>query len=109
VFKKTKEEFRCKFTLFSRANQEKARKLLVASVNQLMNEISKNKKLQTLLKNDFQTNQIKFKIGFRKNKALVGRVRFNQGIDEVVLENNEITYYPVNPDNNPIVKEPLSL
>jgi hypothetical protein len=109
VFKKGEEEFRCHFTLFARADQEKARKLLVASVNQLMNEIGKNKKLQSLLKADFQTNQIKLKISFRKNKAFVGRVCYTQGIDEVVLENNEITFYPVDPDHYPIVKEPLSI
>jgi len=95
LYKKGEEELRCEFTCTAPADQDHARHLLVTSVNKLTEEMNRNEKLIALLNNHhFKSDQIKFKLCFRKHKALVGLVHFDRGIDSVVLENDEITYYP---------------
>lgn len=105
MFKQDKEEFCCEFTCYSPTDQNHARYLLVSSIKKLLDEM--NQQELTQIKNHpFSTNQIKLKICFRKDKAFVGRVSFDHGIDTVMFENDEITYYII--ENHQVIKEPYS-
>ncbi len=97
------EKIEAVFTVFQRADQNKARKIQIYAAETLMNLINESEVLRPYLKqHPFTAENLKIRLDFREYSAWsIGWLPYSHGsIDNVMLENNQLTYVSIEHENS---------